>query len=92
MKITIQDLEKVLLVKPENKISIEIEGMIATIIEIENANIQITEDELIIYNKKAKNKQVKFNTHQIMKIEKVDQNNFFIKFDDLQQAKLKKLL
>lgn len=67
--------------------TLELTGIITTKIEIKNANIKETKNMIEIYNQENNEKQVKLLKHQIMKVEK-ENNNYILKFDMLQNVKI----
>lgn len=64
------------------------EGIITTNIKIEQAIILKSEDYLEFYNNEKQCENVKINIHQIMKIDRVSNNSYLIKFDGLQTVKI----
>lgn len=86
--ITIKQFENQLKHNYGSTFLVELEGIITTKIEIENVEIKIEENNIIIYDQKDKTKKVLLNIHQIMKIEKVINENYNIKFDSIQNVKI----
>jgi len=86
MLIKIEKLKEEILKKHTNKLQIELKGMIKTQLSIENPEIQIAKSAFIIFNKKDSKQKIELNLHQIMKIEKMNENVFNIEFDYLQNV------
>ena len=86
VQMTMEELEQKLKQWENMTINLVLEGLIATVIRIENAKVTCTQDEITIYNKNNQDKKVILNTHQIMKIEKQNDVCFSIKFDALQNV------
>jgi len=86
MLIKIEKLKEEILKKHTNKLQIELKGMIKTQLSIENPEIQIAKSAVIIFNKKDSKQKIELNLHQIMKIEKMNENVFNIEFDYLQNV------
>ena len=82
--ITIEELEQKLKQWENTTVNLVLEGMIATVIKIENEKVEYTQDEIIIWNKNEQEVKVILNRHQIMKMEKQNENCFSVKFDALQ--------
>lgn len=84
--VTIEELEQKLKKWENTTINLVLEGMIATVIKIENEKVKYTKDEIIIYSQSNKEEEVILNRHQIMKIEKQQEGCFSIKFGALQSV------
>lgn len=82
--ITIEELEQKLKQWENTTVNLVLEGMIATVIKIENEQSEYTKDEITIYNKNDQEVKVILNRHQIMKIEKQNEKCISAKFDALQ--------
>lgn len=90
MLIKIEELEKCILDESTNKLYVELNGMVKTQLSIENPDIKIKEDTIIIFNKENNKQSMELNLHQIMKIERINENVFNIKFDYLQSVTIRK--
>lgn len=88
-KITAKELEKNLEENKNSKIKILLEGIINYNLEIDNAKIINEHNYISICNFEDRTQTIKFNIHQIMKIEQIDNEKFQINFDLLQIAQLK---
>ena len=88
-KITVKELEKTLAENKNSKIKIFLEGIINYNLEIDNAKIINEPNYISICDFKDRKQAIKFNIHQIMKIEQIDKEKFKINFDLLQTAQLK---
>lgn len=88
-KITAKELEKKLEENKNSKIKILLEGTINYDLEIDNAKIVNEHNYISICNFEDRTQTIKFNIHQIMKIEQIDKEKFQINFDLLQIAQLK---
>ena len=88
-KITAIELEKNLEENKHSKIKILLEGIINYNLEIDNAKIINEHNYISICNFEDRTQTIKFNIHQIMKIEQIDNEKFQINFDLLQIAQLK---
>ena len=84
--VTIEELEQKLKKWENTTINLVLEGMIATVIKVENEKVKYTKDEIIIYSQGNKEEEVILNRHQIMKIEKQQERCFSIKFGALQSV------
>ena len=84
--VTIEEIEQKLKQWENTTINLVLEGMIATVIKIENEKAEFTQDEITIYSQSNKEVKVILNRHQIMKIEKQQERCFSIKFDALQSV------
>ena len=83
MPITIEELEQKLKDWENTIINLVLEGMIATVIKIENAKVEFTSNEIVIYSQINEENRVILNRHQIMKMEKQNERCLFVKFDGL---------
>lgn len=81
--VTIEELEQKLKQWENATINLVLEGMIATVIKIEEEKAEATSDEIIIYSQTNEEKKVILNKHQIMKIEKQNEKCLSVKFDAL---------
>lgn len=85
-QVTIEELKQKLKQWENTTVNLVLEGMIATVIKIENEKAKYTQDEITIYSQSNKEEEVILNRHQIMKIEKQQERCFSIKFDALQSV------
>ena len=69
-QVTIEELKQKLKQWENTTVNLVLEGMIATVIKIENEKAKYTQDEITIYSQSNKEEEVILNRHQIMKIEK----------------------
>ena len=83
MPITIEELEQKLKEWENTIINLVLEGMIATVIKIENAKVEFTSNEIVIYSQINEENIVILNRHQIMKMEKQNERCLSVKFDGL---------
>ena len=85
-QLTVEELKMELNKNLSDAIVIELDGLINTKINIQNIKIKEDADNLIVFdNEEIK---VKFNKHQIMKIEE-ENGVIFIKFDSMQNVIIK---
>ena len=67
-------------------IKLVLKGIIETNIELKQIEID-EEDKYLIIKEKNDNK-IKINLHQLMKINKLDENSYLLEFDQLQTIKI----
>ena len=77
----------------ENRnIILELNGIIKTTIEIKQIEIKEYDKYLNLQSKESKEskeQKIKINLHQLMKINKLNEDKFLLKFDQLQEIKIK---
>lgn len=82
----LEDLIKELKRFDDKDIKIELSGIIETNIELKQIDID-EKDKYLIIKEKQDNK-IKINLHQLMKINKLDENSYLLEFDQLQTIKI----
>ena len=75
--------------KENRNIILELNGIIKTTIEIKQIEIKEHDKYLTIQNKENKEQKITINMHQLMKINRLNENEFLLKFDQLQEIKIK---
>ena len=85
-KIMIEDLVKMLNNYQNNQIELSFDGIISMNIKFKIKKISNEENYLIFYDKF--NKEISLNNHQIMKIERLENEIILIKFDSFQTLKI----
>lgn len=86
--LTTKQLERQLNYNQGTTFLIKLEGMITTKIEIKNVVTKLDKNNIIIFNKKDKSKYILLNKHQIIKIEEIIKEIYYIKFDFIQNVKI----
>ena len=74
----------------ENRnIILELNGIIKTTIEIKQIEIKEYDKYLSIQSKEDKEQKITINMHQLMKINRLNEDEFLLEFDQLQEIKIK---
>lgn len=74
----------------ENRnIILELNGIIKTTIKIKHIEIKKYDKYLSIQSKEDKEQKITINMHQLMKINKLNEDEFLLEFDQLQEIKIK---
>lgn len=74
----------------ENRnIILELNGIIKTTIEMKQIEIKEHDKYLTIQNKENKEEKITINMHQLIKINKLNEDEFLLEFDQLQEIKIK---
>ena len=82
----VEDLIKELKRFDDKNIKIELSGIIETNIELKQ--IEIDEEDKYLIIKEKNDYKIKINLHQLMKINKLDENSYLLEFDQLQTIKI----
>ena len=77
-----KNLDKELEVYRNQDVLLELDGIITTKIIINNARIKITEDEIVFFNDDEE--KLSINLHQVLKIQKLENEKIKIELDQLQ--------
>ena len=83
-----ENLEKELEFYKNQDILLQLNGIITTKIVIKNTKIKITEDEIIFFNDNEE--KFSINLHQVLKIEKLENDKIKIELDQLQSIEVSK--
>lgn len=67
-------------------IKLVLKGIIETSIELKQ--IEIDEEDKYLIIKEKNDYKIKINLHQLMKINKLDENSYLLEFDQLQTIKI----
>lgn len=86
--LTVSQLESQLNHNQGTTLFIKLEGMITTKIEIKNVQIRDDKHNIVIFNKKDESQNILLNKHQIMKIEQIIKQIYYIRFDFIQNVKI----
>lgn len=86
IKMLLEDLIKELKRFDDKDIKIELRGIIETNIELKQIEIDEKDKYLIIIEKN--DNKIKINLHQLMKINKLNENSYLLEFDQLQTIKI----
>lgn len=70
-------------------IILELKGIIETTIKIKHIEIEEMDKYLTIKSEENKEQKIKINLHQLMKIDKINEDEFLLEFDQLQTIKIK---
>ena len=81
-----KDLDKELEFYKNKNVLLELNGIITTNIVIKNAKIKTTENEIIFFNNNEE--KISINIHQILKIEKLENEKIKIELDQLQNIEI----
>lgn len=81
-RLSIEELVNKLIENKDENFLLKCEGMITVEFDIKLLKINRDKDYLII--KYGEEKEIKLNTHQIAKIEKLGEKTYIIRFDSLQ--------
>lgn len=87
-KITKDELVDKLNSSKNKIIELDLEGIISTSLKVNFDKIIKTEDDICILDKENE-KNIKFNLHQIMKIDDISDSEIIIYFDGLQTVNIK---
>ena len=81
-----KNLEKELEVYKNQDVLLELDGIITTKIIIKNTKAKITEDEIVFFNDDEE--KFSINLHQVLKIQKLENEKIKIELDQLQSIEI----
>lgn len=70
-------------------IVLELKGIIETTIKINQIIVKDINRHLIIQSQNSLNKKIKINLHQLMKIKNLNEKEFLLEFDQLQNINIR---
>lgn len=86
---TTEELIKYLENQSNKNVLLELKGIVETEIWMEETKISNIERYLILQSRKIKEQKIILNLHQLMKITKMERDIILLKFDSLQEIKIK---